>query len=220
MHRSDTTKRVHVVHDREHTFLHFTTVPSVQDNLFFSLQVENSSCFRVQAQFFIVVNFCFRCIETYKIRFSVSFQFFSSRADEHVSYEMSLPSYFHDETYFHTSCSISTAECINNEQTLAAQLFYSFRLQVSPSFFSTRFVIVFIFVRSPPYWIFRSFILNEEFIFRRTTCVNTSHYVYSTQFSNLSFFETFQSRFSFFSEKHIIRRIVENFLHVGNTVLA
>ena len=151
MHRSDTTKRVHVVHDREHTFLHFTTVPSVQDNLFFSLQVENSSCFRVQAQFFIVVNFCLRCIETYKIRFSVSFQFFSSRADEHVSYEVSPPSYFHDETYFHTSCSISTAECINNEQTLAAQLFYCFRLQVSPSFFSTRFVIVFIFVRSPPY---------------------------------------------------------------------
>ena len=151
VHGSDTTKRVHVVHDREHTFLHFTTVPSVQDNLFFSLQVENSSCFRVQAQFFIVINFCFRCIETYKIRFSVSFQFFSSRADEHVSYEMSLPSHFHDETYFHTSCSISTAECINNEQTLAAQLFYSFRLQVSPSFFSTRFVIVFIFVRSPPY---------------------------------------------------------------------
>ena len=49
VHRSDTTQRVHVVHDREHTLLHFTTVPSVQDHLFFRLQVENCSSFRVQA---------------------------------------------------------------------------------------------------------------------------------------------------------------------------
>ena len=71
VHRSDTTKRVHVVHDREHTFLHFTTVPSIQNYLFFSLQVEYCSSFRVQAQFFVVVNFCFRSVETYEIRFSV-----------------------------------------------------------------------------------------------------------------------------------------------------
>ena len=52
-----------LVHDREHTFLHFTTVPSVQDNLFVGLQVEYSSCFRVQTQFLVVVNFCLRSIE-------------------------------------------------------------------------------------------------------------------------------------------------------------
>ena len=49
VHRSDTTQRVQVVHDREHTLLHLTTVPSIQDNLLFSLQVENSSGLRVQA---------------------------------------------------------------------------------------------------------------------------------------------------------------------------
>ena len=49
VHRSDTTQRVQVVHDREDTLLHLTTVPSIQDNLLFSLQVENSSGLRVQA---------------------------------------------------------------------------------------------------------------------------------------------------------------------------
>ncbi len=179
VHRSDTTKRVHVVHDREHTFLHFTTVPSIQDYLFFSLQVEYSSSFRVQAQFFVVVNFCFRSVETYEIRFSVVSKFFSSRADEHVSYEVSLPSYFHNETYFHTSSFVSTTESINNEQTFAGKLFYSFSFQVSPSFFSTWFVVVFVIFRSPPYRISRSFILNEEFIFRRTTGIDTCHHVHS-----------------------------------------
>ena len=54
-------------------------VPSIQNYLFFSLQVEYCSSFRVQAQFFVVVNFCFRSIETYEIRFSVVSKFFSSR---------------------------------------------------------------------------------------------------------------------------------------------
>ena len=171
--------RVHIVHDREHAFLHFTTIPSIQDNLFFSLQIENSSSFRVQTKLFVVVNFCFRSVETYKIRFSIASKFFCSRTDKHVSYEVSLPSYFHDETYFHTSSFVSTTESINNEQTFAGKLFYSFSFQVSPSFFSTWFVIVFIFFGSPPYRISRSFILNEEFIFRRTTGIDTCHHVHS-----------------------------------------
>ena len=63
VHRSDAAKRVLVVHDREHTFLHFTTIPSVQDNLLVGFQVEYSSCFRVQTQFLVVVNFCFGSVE-------------------------------------------------------------------------------------------------------------------------------------------------------------
>ena len=38
-----------VVHHREHTFLHFSAVPCVYDNLLFSCDVEHYSCFRVKA---------------------------------------------------------------------------------------------------------------------------------------------------------------------------
>src|SRR5699024_8269976 len=127
--------------------------------------------------------------------FSVVSQFFSSRADEHVSYEVSLPCHFHDETYFHTSSGVGTTEGINNKQTLAAQLLNSFSFQVSPSFFRARFVVVFVFFRSPPYRILAGFIHYEEFIFRRTTGIDTCHYIYSTQFSYLTFFKTFQTWF-------------------------
>jgi len=35
VHRSDTAQRIEIVHHREHTLLHFTTVPSVDDDLLF-----------------------------------------------------------------------------------------------------------------------------------------------------------------------------------------
>ena len=82
-----------------------------------------------------VINFCFRSVEAYEIRFSVVSKFFSCRADEHVSYEVCLPSYFHDETYFHASTFVSTTESINNEQAFVRKFFNGFSFQVSPSFF-------------------------------------------------------------------------------------
>ena len=46
-------------------------------------------------------------------------------------------------------------------------------------------------------------------------CIRDScHYVRSTQFGYLTFFEAFQTRFGLFSEQYIIRRVVEDLLHV------
>ncbi|EJX09223.1 hypothetical protein EVA_02703 [gut metagenome] len=204
VHRSNTFQRVQVVHDREDTLLHFTTVPCIQNNLFICLQVEYCSSFRVQAQFLVVLNFSLSSVERYEIRFTVVGQFFFSRTDEHVLHKVSLPCYFHDETHFQTSSRVCTTESIHYEQTFAAQLFHSFSLQVSPSFFRTRFVVVLVFIRSPPYCIFASFIVNKEFIFRRTSSINTSHYVHSIQFCYLTFFEAFQTSFGFFSEQYFV----------------
>ena len=133
---------------------------------------------------------------------------------------MSLPSNFHDETQFQARVRISTAECINNIQFLVRKFFSCQFFNGFPAFFVYRFVVVFIFVRSPPYCIFAGSIFNEEFIFRRTTGVNTCHYVYSAQFSYLTFFKAFQTRFCFFGEQNIIRRVVHNLSSTGNTVLA
>ena len=68
--------------------------------------------------------------------------------------------------------------------------------------------------------ILAGFVHYKEFIFRRTSGIDTSHYVHSTKFSYLTFFEAFQTRFGLFSEQYIIRRVVDDFLHVFDTVLA
>ncbi len=49
---------VEVVHDREHTLLHLTAVPSVEDNLLVGLEVEDSGSLRVESELLVVVNFC------------------------------------------------------------------------------------------------------------------------------------------------------------------
>ena len=220
VHGSDAAQRVQVVHDREDTLLHFTAVPSVQDNLFVGLQVEYSSCLRVQTQFLVVVNLSLGSVERYEIGFAVVGQFFFCRTDEHVLYEVCLPCYFHDETYFQTSSGVGAAECIHNEQTLAGELLNGFGLQVGPSCFGAGLVVVLVSVRSPPYSVLAGFVINEEFIFRRTAGVDTSHYVYCAQFCYLAFFVAFQTSFGLFFKQYFIRRVVENLLYVLNTVLA
>ena len=57
-----------------------------------------------------------------------------------------LPCHFHDETNFQTSTFVCTTESIHHEQTLTAQLLHSLSLQVSPSFFRARLVVVLIFI--------------------------------------------------------------------------
>ena len=53
-------------------------------------------------------------------------------------------------------------------------------------------VVVFVLVRSPPYSIFGVLINNDEFIFWRTSGVDTSHNVNSTKLADLTFFVAFQ----------------------------
>lgn len=49
---------VEVVHDREHSLLHLTAVPSVEDNLLVCLEVEDSSGLGVESELLVVINFC------------------------------------------------------------------------------------------------------------------------------------------------------------------
>ena len=44
VHRSDTLQWQEVVHHREHTLLHLTTIPCVDDNLLLRSNVEHNSC--------------------------------------------------------------------------------------------------------------------------------------------------------------------------------
>ena len=47
VHRGDAFEGQVVVHHGEHTFLHFATIPGVEDNLLSGCNVEYNGCFRV-----------------------------------------------------------------------------------------------------------------------------------------------------------------------------
>ena len=199
VHSCDTFQWQEVVHHREHTFLHFSTVPCVNDNLFFGCNVEHYSCLRVQTKFFVVFNFCFGSI-VYNEIWLKCFKLFSCWLDEHVCNKMCLPSNFNDETDSHTSISVSTAECVNYEKFLIGKFFFCNFFTSVPSFLCCRMVVVLVFIRSPPNCIFGVLIHNDEFIFRRTSCIDTCHNVNSAKFCFLSYFEAFKTCFSLFLE--------------------
>src|SRR3712207_5653458 len=175
-HRSDTLQRQVVVHHREHTLLHFTTVPCVKDNLFLAGYVEYNGCFRVQTEFLVVFNLCLRGVVNDEVGLLIEF-FLIYGADEHVSYEVSLPCYLHDEANLHAGILVGAAETVNYEEALVRKLFLSQCVNNVPSFLAGLLVVVLIFVRSPPYCVVRVLVVNDELVLRRTTGVHTSHHV-------------------------------------------
>jgi len=199
VHGSNSLKWKEVVHHREHTFLHLSAVPCVNDNLLFACDVEKYSCLRVKSELFVVLNFSFGSIVNNEIWLEV-LKFFLCWLNEHICYEMCLPSYFNDKTDCHTSIFVSTAECIYNEKSLVRELFDCDIFNSCPSFFCSWVVVVLVFIRCPPNCIFGVLIHNDEFIFRRTSCVNSCHNVDSAEFTFLSLFKTFKFRFCFFFE--------------------
>ena len=132
---------------------------------------------------------------------------------------MSLPSNLNDETNLHTCVLVSTAETINYEKTLVRKLLLSDVLNSCPSFLRSTVVIVMVFLRIPPYCIVRVLIINDELILRRTTSVDTSHYVYCTKLSLLTSFIALKTLFCFLIEQYFVRRIVQYFCCTCNTVL-
>ena len=199
MHRSDALQRQVVVHHGEHTFFHLSAVPGVYDNLLAAGDVEHNSGLRIQTQLFIILNFCFGSVVNYEIRLEV-FQFFLCRTNEHIGYKVSLPSNLNDETDCHTGICVRTTESIYNEQSLVGELFLCDLLNGFPCFLACRMVVVLVLVRCPPYSIFGILIHNDEFVFRRTACIDASHNIYCAQLTDLSFFVSFQTCFGLLFE--------------------
>ena len=165
VHSSDAAEGEVVVHHREHTLLHFTTVPSVEDNLFLAGDVESYNSFRVETEFFVVFYLSLRSVVHHEVRSEVS-EFFSAGLDEHVGHEVCLPSYFNDEANSKTSVLVSTAETVNNEKTLVRKFLLGKILHHVPSLFSHGVVVVLVLFRSPPYSVLRVFVNNDELVLR------------------------------------------------------
>ena len=75
-----------------------------------------------------------------------------------------------------------------------------------------------IFFRIPPYGIVRIGIVNDEFVLRRTSGVDTGHYINSAKFSFLTFVVACEFGFCFFVEQYLIGRIVQNFGSTDDSV--
>ena len=199
MHGSDALQRQVVVHHGEHTLLHLSAVPCVNNNLLAAGDIKCYTSLGVQTQLLVILNLSLGCVVNYEIGLEV-LQLFLGGFDEHVGYEMSLPSYLNDETDSHASVLVSAAECIYNEQSLVGQFLLSDILYSSPCFLRHTMVVVLVLIGSPPYSVLGVLIFNDELIFRRTSCIYTGHNVYRTEFGLLTFLVAFQFRLHLFFE--------------------
>jgi len=90
MHRRDTLKRKVVVHHREKSFLHLTSVPGAADYSHSCRKVEENKVLGIKPLLFPVGIGCLRSRQNHEIRLEV-FQFTLVRPYEHVLDEVGLP---------------------------------------------------------------------------------------------------------------------------------
>ena len=111
---------------------------------------------------------------------------------------MCLPCNLNDETDSHTCVFVSSAECIYYEKFLVGKLLLGKIFNCIPCFLSCRMVIVLVLIGCPPNCVLGVLIHNDVFIFRRTSCVDTCHYIDSTKLADLTFLKALKLRFGLF----------------------
>ena len=217
VHGCDAAKRIVVVHDGEHTFLHFAAVPCVDDELHALSEVESNTCLGVDAEFFPVFNFSFGSVENYEIGFEV-LELVFGRTDEHVGHEVSLPSSFHHKADSQTGVGVCAAESVNNIEDLIRELFVGDGLEGIPSGGSDGLVVILVFVGCPPDSVFGSVVHHKELVFGGTSGVDTGHHVDSTEVGELTFFIAGEVGVGFVNEQLVVAGIVNHF-GTGDAVL-
>ena len=211
VHRSDALQGKEVVHIGEHTLLHLATIPSVDDNLNLLGEVEHNGGLAVEAELFVVLNFCLRGVEHHEIGLAIVCQLLLGGADEHIFHKVSLPSHLHNEADFQAGVLVCTAEGIHNVEFLVGELLGGNLLELLPSLGSYGFVVVFVLLRGPPYGVLRGLVLNEEFVFGRAAGVDTGHHVHSACLGELAFLVTFKVGIGLILKQLLIGGIVDNF---------
>ncbi len=218
VHRSNTLQRQVVVLHREHTFFHLTAVPGIDNYLLVAGGIESNAGLAVQTEFFVVLHFSLRSVVNHEVRLKV-LQLLSSRTDKHIGNEVCLPCYLYDEADSQTGLFVGTAECIYNEQTFVAQLFLCQSLYFAPNFLRHRVVVVLVSVACPPNVVVALCVVNDVFVLRRTTGEHTRHYVYSTEFGQLTFLIAYKVFPHFLLEQLLVGRVVYDFGSTRDTVL-
>ena len=207
-----------VVHDGEHTLLHFTAVPGVDDDLHTLGEVEGHAGLGVDAEFFPVGYFGLRCVQNHEVGLEV-LKLILGGAHEHIGHEVSLPCHFHDEAYSQTGVLVGAAESVDNIQGLVGQLLVGDSLQGVPGLGSDGLVVVLVFVGSPPDGIVGNCVVNKELVFGGTAGVDTGHHVHCAEFGFLTLLVAFETGLGFVDEEFVPRGVVDNLRGAGDTVL-
>ncbi len=80
-------------------------------------------------------------------------------------------------------------------------------------------VVVGILRCGPPYGIVRLSIVYDEFVFGRTSCINTGHNVNCIELGKLSLIIPRKIRLCLLFEKKLVRRVVDDFCGTGDAIL-
>ena len=218
VHRSDALERQIVVHHREHTLLHLTAVPGVEDHLLTGLGVESHTSIGVQTEFLVVLNLCLRCIVDDKVGLEVC-EFLLCWTDEHVLNEVSLPSNLDDEANSQAGSLVGAAECINDIEILVRKFLLGNLLHSIPNLLSHGVVVVLVAFCSPPNVVVALVVIYDILVLRRTAGEDTSHYVHSTKLSLLTLLITSEGGIGLSLEQLFVGRIVSNHGRTRDTIL-
>ena len=223
VHGGDALQREVVVHHGEHTLLHLTTVPGVQDNLLAGSDVESDAGFAAETQLLVVLYLCLGGAVHDEIGFLVEF-LLVLRTDEHVGYEVGLPGNLHDEADLHAGVGVRTAETVHHEEALSAELLLGEFLYLFPGLLGHLVVVVGITLGGPPDFAGLAFlgglVIDNVLVFGGTAGIDAGHHVDGTQFGDLTLVITFQTGFGLLVVKNLIGRVVKDFLHTLDPILA
>ena len=216
MHRSDTLEGEVVVHHGEHTFLHLATIPGVEDNLLAAGDVEGHAGLAVEAEFLIVVNLSLGSGIDGEVGGEV-LEFLFGGNDEHVLYEVSLPSHFHDEADSHAGVFVGTAESIDYKKFLAGEFLLGEIFNDSPGALGHGVVVVLVLGGGPPDGVLGVLVHDNVFVFGRAAGVDTGHDVHSVELGELAFIEAGEGGVGLEFEEIFVRRVVVDGLDIHDT---
>ena len=149
VHGGDALEGEVVVHHREHTLLHLAAIPRIDDDLLTTREVKHHRRLRVESEITEVHNTRLCGVVDDKVRLEV-LKFFCRRTNEHIRDEVCLPGNLYDKTHGHTRILVGTAECIDNEETLVAELTDRDLAHGVPCLLGRAMVIIWIFLGCPP----------------------------------------------------------------------
>ena len=222
MHSRDALEGKIVVHHGEHTLLHLTAVPCVEDDLLLAGYIECNASVAPEAKFLVVLNPCLGSAVDDEVRLLVEFGL-GLGTDEHIGHEMSLPCNLHNETNLHAGILVGAAESVDDKESLAGKLLEREFLDLFPNFLGHLVVVVGIAFSSPPYFsgstFFGSLVIDNVFVLRRTAGEDTGHDVDSTKFGYLSLVIAFEAGFGLFVVENFVGRVVKNFFYALDSVL-
>ncbi len=215
VHGGDATQRQVVVHHREHTLLHLATVPGVENHLLAAADVEGHAGLTVEAQFLVVLHLGLAGGIDGEAR-REALQLLLGGFDEHVAHEVGLPGHLHDETHGDAGVLVGTAEGVDHEEFLVAELLLGKVFHLGPHSLAHRMIVVLVLLRGPPDSVLRILVHDDIFVFGRTAGVDAGHHVDSTKFSELTLVVASQAGVHFHFEEFLVRGVVVDSFHAGD----